>query len=232
MHSYRRHCWSRLAPRVDGPWAHTHTQWKPQKQEQSKKSGERKLLGNSRAVRDVFRSVDKCGNVQHCFRSQFFPSSRPCVRFCAAPPTDHNAPTEEGVSFKSNICTHTNTHTHPDTDTHTHSFTHTRARTLRITKTGAKAHEKRLEKSTQEQQSSPRRLSVSPRVHKVWQSHTRTDTHIWQPQAPKQHTRAQARTMRTANKNRARTAVKENSSGAAGQPWTFFGREKKKALRT
>ena len=34
------------------------------KQEQSKKSGERKLLRSCRAALDVFRSVVKCGNVQ------------------------------------------------------------------------------------------------------------------------------------------------------------------------
>ena len=40
---------------------------------------------------------------------------------------------------------------------------------------------------------------------------------------PPVHTHARAHTMRTANKNRARKAVKENFSGAAGQPWACFG---------
>ena len=83
---------------------HTHTM-RTAKQEQSKKSGERKLLRDSRAVLDVFRSVDKCSNVQLRVRSQFFPSSLPCIRICAAPPTDHNSPTEEVVSSCPNYAT-------------------------------------------------------------------------------------------------------------------------------
>ena len=46
---------------------HTHTythMMRTGEQEQSKKSGERKLLRSCRAALDVFRSVDSDGNVQ------------------------------------------------------------------------------------------------------------------------------------------------------------------------
>ena len=43
---------------------HTHTHDENHKQEQSKKSGERKLLRNCRAALDVFRSVGKGSDVQ------------------------------------------------------------------------------------------------------------------------------------------------------------------------
>ena len=44
---------------------HTHTHDENHKQEQSKKSGERKLRRSCRAALDVFRSVHTGGNVQH-----------------------------------------------------------------------------------------------------------------------------------------------------------------------
>ena len=42
--------------------AHTHDENREKKQ--SKKSGERKLLRSCRAALDIFRSVDRSGNVQ------------------------------------------------------------------------------------------------------------------------------------------------------------------------
>ena len=51
-------------PRHLGTYTHTHTHNENRKQEQSKKSIERKLLRSRRAALDVFRSVDRGGNVQ------------------------------------------------------------------------------------------------------------------------------------------------------------------------
>ena len=47
------------------PISPCHTHDENRKQEQSKKSGERKLLRSCRAALDVFRSADRGGNVQH-----------------------------------------------------------------------------------------------------------------------------------------------------------------------
>jgi hypothetical protein len=60
---------------------HTHTQTHDEKgkQEQSKKSGERKLLRDSRAVLDVFRSVRKRGNVLHGMVSYQAPAPSPAL---------------------------------------------------------------------------------------------------------------------------------------------------------
>ena len=53
-----------MEPAVGYTNTHTHSHDENRKQEQSKKSGERKLLRSCRAALDVFRSVGKGNDVQ------------------------------------------------------------------------------------------------------------------------------------------------------------------------
>ena len=82
---------------------HTHTHNENRKNKNSARKAV-KLLRNSKAVLDVFRSVAKCGNVQRGVQWQFVPGALTCSQNCAALPTDHKLTYGGGRVFKSNQC--------------------------------------------------------------------------------------------------------------------------------